>query len=323
MKSLRLGLVAAVAAGAALIAQPMAANAADWPTDTVTIIVPYSPGVTDKQARTLAGLLEDDLGVTVQVDNKPGGGGAIGAQFVASAEADGHTLLYASPAVISVATVMRELPYSYEDLKPIAQVTGNPHVLAVRADAPFKTIGELVKYAKDNPGGVNFGSSGAGTSVHLAGAAFADAAGIELNHVPYKGLSPAITAALGGHVDMVIGLPIAIVPQVEAGKLIAVAQFGGERSPVLADVPTLQESGVDLTLGVNLGLLAPKGIPADVVSKIEAAVKKAVESKAFGDFASQTQATPLFDDAAGYGAGVDAEHERFKVLIPKLGLGQS
>lgn len=310
-----------LAAAAVLLAAP--AHAADWPTDTVSIIVPYSPGTTDKQARTLASVIEEKVGKPVQVDNKTGGGGAIGTQAVAGAKPDGNTLLYAAPAVITIAPLMGTLPYSYADVKPVARVTGNPHVLAARADAPFKTIGELIAYAKENPGKVNFGSSGAGTAVHLAGAAFADAAGIELNHVPFKGLSPAITAALGGHVDVVIGLPIAILPQVEAGKMIALAQFGADRSPVLPDVPTLQESGVDLTLGVDLGLFAPKDVPADVVAAIDAAVKEAVASKAFQDFAASTQATPAYLDAAGFAEVVDRDKALYDRLVPKLGLGKN
>src|SRR5262249_13321276 len=157
------------------------------------------------------------------------------------------------PAVITIAPLVGKTPYKYEDLAAIARASITPHLLAARIDAPFKTLPELVAYAKANPGKVTFGSPGSGTAVHLAGEAFPDAAGIELNHVPYRGLAPALTAAVGGFVDIVIGAPGAINAQIEAGKLRAIAQFGPTRAAALPNVPTLKESGIDLALRADFG----------------------------------------------------------------------
>lgn len=299
-----------------------AAWAQDFPTKPITIVVPYAPGTTDQEARALAPLLEKVLGQPVQIDNRPGGGGAIGTQLVARSKPDGYTLLYAAPAVITIAPLMGNLPYAYDDIVPIAQTTTNPHVLAARADAPFKTVEELIAYAKANPGKVNFGSSGAGTAVHLAGEAFASRAGITLNHIPFKGLSAAITAALGGHVDIVVGLPVAILPQVEGGKMRALAQFGAQRSPILPDVPTLQEKGVPLALGVDLGVFGPKGIPDQIVTRLNDAIKAAVASPEFREFARKANVTPAFLPAADYAEVVRRDLELYKELVPALGLAK-
>lgn len=294
---------------------------AQWPTHAITIVVPYAPGATDQEARRLAELLSRNLGQPVVVDNKDGAGGAIGTQFVALAKPDGYTLLYAAPAVITIAPLLGTTQYKYEDLMPIARITTSPHVLASRSDAPFKNAGEMIAYAKANPGKVVFGSSGSGTAVHLAGEAMADAAGITLNHVPYRGLAPAITAALGGFVDVVIGLPVAIKPQVDAGKLRAVAQFGATRAPALLDVPTLRELGVNLTLGVDLGLFAPAGTPTSIVNRINDALAKVVGSEEFQAFAAKALARAAYLPADEYGKVVEGERALYSRIVPRIKLG--
>ena len=296
--------------------------AQSYPARPITVVVPYAPGATDQEARKLAEVASRHLGQPVVIENKEGAGGAIGAQFVARSRPDGYVLLYAAPAVVTIAPLLGTAPYAYEDLLPIARSTSSPHVLAIRSDAPFKTTAELLAYARANPGKVVFGSSGAGTAVHLAGEAFADAAGIKLNHVPYRGLAPAVTAALGGFVDMVIGLPVAIKPQVEAGKLRAIAQFGATRAPALPDVPTLRELGVNLSLGVEIGLFAPAGTPPAIVARIDDAISKAVASDEFRSFAAQVLAAPAFLDAAEYRRIVDAERAAYAKVVPAIDLNK-
>lgn len=297
------------------------ASAQSYPQRPVLIVVPYAPGTIDREARMLAELAAKHFGQPVVVENKDGAGGAIGAQFVAKAKPDGHTLLYAAPAVITVAPLVGKTPYKFDDLLPLARGTASPHVLAARIDAPFKTAGEMIAYAKANPGKVVFGSSGIGTAVHLAGEAFADAAGIKFNHVPFRGLAPAITAALGGFVDVVVGLPVAINPQVEGGKMRPIAQFGAMRAPTLPDVPTLKELGVNVTLGVDIGLFAPKGLPADVVAKIDEVFAKSVGSEEFRAFAAKAMTTAGFLNAAEYRKVVEAERSLYAKIVPALGLG--
>ena len=308
--------VAALSIAATLAISPAWSQA--FPSRPVTIVVPYAPGATDREARKLGEIAAKHLGQPIVIENKEGAGGAIGTQFVAQAKPDGHTLLYAAPAVITIAPLLGTPPYKYDDVVPVARATTSPHVLAARADAPFKTAREMIAYARSNPGKVVFGSSGSGTAVHLAGEAFADAAGIRFNHVPYRGLAPAITAALGGFVDVVIGLPVAINPQVEGGKMRALAQFGAARAPALPDVPTLEELGVDLRLGVDIGLFAPKGTPAAVIARIGEAFAKAIESEEFKAFAATAMATPAFLNAAEYRKVVDGERTLYAKIVPTL-----
>jgi tripartite-type tricarboxylate transporter receptor subunit TctC len=284
------------------------------------MVVPYPPGATDLEARRIAELASRALGQNIIVTNRTGAGGAIGAQSVASSAADGYTLLYAAPAVVTIVPLLGNAPYRYEDLLPLARITASPHVLAARADAPFSNVQELIKYGRANPGKIVFGSSGSGTAVHLAGEGFAEAAGLQLNHVPHRGLAPAITAALGGFVDLVIGLPVAIGPQVQAGKLRAIAQFGAGRAPGLDEVPTLKESGVNLVLGVDIGVFAPSGVPAAVVRRIEEALAAAVRSDEFKAFAAKARSTPGYLDSTAYRAVVENERKLYARLVPALKL---
>lgn len=315
--------LAAVLTGLTLLAPALPAAAQEFPVRPIKVVVPYPPGVTDQEARALAAAAEKTLGQPVQVENREGGGGAIGANVVAkSSRPDGYTLLYAAAAVITIAPTLRKLPYGFEDLAPVAQITANPHLMAARPTAPFKTLAELIAHARANPGKVNFGSSGAGTAVHLAGEAFARKAGIQLNHIPFKGLNPAITAALGGHVDVVIGLPLAIMPLVEGGKLVPLAQFGAARSPVIPDVPTLREKGVELALATDIGFFGPRGIPAPVLTRLTTAFQTAVGSDEFQAFARKTRSTPLFRPPAEFARVLDSERKLWAELIPTLGLAK-
>jgi tripartite-type tricarboxylate transporter receptor subunit TctC len=304
-----------------LLSTPFA-NAQNWPSRSITIIVPYAPGATDQEARRLAEMISKYVGHPVVVENKEGAGGAIGAQFVTRSKPDGYTFLYAAPAVITIAPLLGNASYKYEDLMPVARTTSAPHILASRADAPFKNINEMLSYAKANPGKLVFGSSGTSTAVHLAGETMADAAGISFNHVPYKGLSPAITAALGGFVDVVIGLPVAIKPQVDAGKMRAIAQFGTNRAAALQDLPTLKESGVNVNLSVDLGFFGPAGIPPAIIANMNEAVAKAVNTEEFKAFANRALAAPAFLPADEYKKIVDGERALYARLIPKIKLNE-
>lgn len=313
-----LGLAGAAAMGW----QARPARGEDFPTRPLKTVVPYAPGATDQEVRAVCGAAEKFLRQPIQVENRPGGGATIGANAVAISKPDGYTMLYASSAVLTIAPAMRKLPYSYDDLEPVAQVTAHPHLLAARADAPFKTLQEMVAYGKANPGSINFGSSGTGSSVHLAGEAFARAAGIKFNHIPFAGLTPAITAALGGNVDVVIGLPILVMPQVEAGKLRAIVQMGATRSPVIPEVPTAKENGIDLDLSSNQGFFAPKGLPHPIRDRLSAAIEKAVASEEFQSFARKNRISTRYASAAEFKATIDHERGLMKQLVASLDLAK-
>jgi len=285
-----------------------------------TIIVPYAPGVTDQETRALAPLLRARLGQVVVVDNRAGAGGAIGGRAVATARPDGRTLLYAAAAVVSVLPLLPNAPYAFEDLVPLARVTSNPHLLAIRAGLPYRDIGAMVAFARANPERVVFASSGAGTAVHLAGEAMALAAGVKFLHAPFQGLNPALTAVLGGHADFVIGLPVAIMPAVQDGRLRALAQFGETRNPLASEVPTLTESGIPLAQTSDIGLFAPRGLPPAISMAWTEATRAAVASAEFREFAGRAQVSPAFLPGEDFGTILQRERTRYSALIPLLNL---
>jgi tripartite-type tricarboxylate transporter receptor subunit TctC len=287
---------------------------------TATVVVPYAPGVTDQEIRALAPLLRVRLGQAVVVDNRPGAGGAIGGRAVATARPDGRTLLYAASAVASVLPLLPNASYTFEDLVPLARVTSNPHLLAIRADLPYRDIAEMLAFARANPERIVFASSGAGTAVHLAGEAMARAAGVRFLHAPFQGLSPAMTAVLGGHADFVIGLPVAIMPAVQDGRLRALAQFGETRNPLAAEVPTLTESHVPLVQNVDIGLFAPRGLPDGIARTWMMATQAAVDSADFREFAQRAQVSPAFLPAEAFAAILQRDRALYRELIPQLGL---
>ncbi|WP_425049241.1 tripartite tricarboxylate transporter substrate binding protein [Psychromarinibacter sp. S121] len=307
-------------AGAALALGATAAAAQDYPSRAITIIVPYSPGSTDTMARTLAEEMSKELGQPVVVETRPGAGGTVGGAAVASADPDGYTLLFAVSSVQTVAPHQRELPYGFDDLAPVARVAVGPNMMAARNGAPFSTIEELVAFAKENPGAVSYGSAGTGGATHIAAEAFARAAGIELFHIPFNGVTPAVAATVAGDVDLVLGFASAILPQDEGGNLVALAQLSAERTAVAPDTPTLMESGVDLALPPNTGLWAPAGTPEDVIATLSAAVETAAASESFTTFTTSGLTAVDYADSAAFTEVLKAEDAFFAELLPTLNM---
>ncbi|WP_084175038.1 Bug family tripartite tricarboxylate transporter substrate binding protein [Afifella pfennigii] len=314
--------ITSVLTGAALALGVSAAAAQDFPSRPITIIVPYSPGSTDTLARTLSEGLSNELGQPVVVETRPGAGGTVGAASVASADPDGYTLLMAVSSVQTVAPHQRDLPYGFDDLTPVARVAVGPNVMAARKEAPFTTMEEMVAYAKENPGEVSFGSAGTGGATHIAGEAIARAAGIELFHIPFGGVTPAIAATVAGDVDLVLGFASAILPQGEAGALVPLAQLSEERTSLAPDLPTLKEAGVDLALPPNIGLWAPAGTPDEVVNKLSDAVKVAAEGERFTEFGKSTLTEIDYADAGEFTEVLTEEDAFFAELLPSIDLGK-
>ena len=244
------------------------------------MVVPLSPGgFADVPGRILAARLSSSLGYNVFVENRPGAGGTIGADFVAKSAPDGYTLLFTgTPHVIS-AWVYKKLPYDpLKDFEPVALVASGPYVLVVNPQLPVHSVRELIAAAKAQPGKIDYASSGNGSAQHLVSALFASMAGIELNHVPYKGSGPAMQDLLGGQVKVSFaGIPN-VLPHVKAGRLRALAVSTPQRSPDLPDVPTAAEAGVpgyQATLWLNLA--APAGTPGEIVQRLYAETAKALQ----------------------------------------------
>ena len=322
MKAIAAILKVVVAGLAASTLFASGAFAQGCPDKVIKLIVPFAPGTTDQQARALAQGMEKVLGATIVIETKGGAGGSIGTMAVARAAPDGCTLLYSSLAPLTIVPLIGNVSYAYDDVTPVARVMASPHLLAARSDAPYKTVEELVAYGKANPGKINLGSAGTGTAVHLAGMAFANAAGIEITHVPFQGLAPAITAALGGHVDIIVGLPIVILPQAQAGKLRPMIQLGAKRAVSLPDVPTAMERGIKVDLISNHGIFVPKGTPPATVARIESAVKTAMESDEWKKFTKEKNEAPSFGTAAEFKKDIEAERDLMAVLVKQYGVKQ-
>lgn len=313
--------VAAGAAAASVLA-PHVARAA-FPSEPITVIVPYAPGTTDQLVRILGQQMEKILGKPVVVETKPGAGGTVGATLVAkNAKPDGHTLLFAVTSVLSVAPHENKLPYGFADLRGVAQITSGPNMVGANPNAPFKDIRSLVAYAKANPEKVVYGSAGTGSSTHLAGEAFARAAGIKMTHIPFQGVTPSVTAAVGGTVQLVFGFAQAIWPQVEGKRLLAIAQFGEKRAKVIPDVPTFREGGVNFAMPPRVGFLAPAKTPDDVVEKIAAAAKEAIGAPDFVAFAERALAEVDYVGPAEFQRGLVEEDKTFSTLLREIGLAK-
>jgi tripartite-type tricarboxylate transporter receptor subunit TctC len=271
--------LAAAAAGLALAAVAQAQTPA-WPSKPVTLLVPFPPGgSTDLIARTLGPKLQDKLGGIFIVDNKAGATGTVGAGYVKRAAPDGYTIFVSSLGPFVIAPhLIKSVPYdALKDFDPITIAVQAPNVLVVPAASPHKTLADVIAHHKANPGKMSFASSGNGSSDHLTAELFWQETKTSGTHVPYKGGGPAIQDLIGGQVDASFVNINTALPQIRAGKLRTLAITSAKRSPLLPDVPTMEEGGVK---GVNVyswqAFAAPKGLPADIKGKLHDAIVTAL-----------------------------------------------
>jgi tripartite-type tricarboxylate transporter receptor subunit TctC len=267
-----------------LIASAVVSAQPAWPARPLRLIVPFAAGGgTDLIARTVGDGMSRDLGQSVIVENKPGGGTVIGSDAVAKSAPDGYTLLIATFAHAVNPALVAKLPYATDKaFAPVALIGRSPNVLVVRADKPWKSVAELIGAARAHPGKLSFGSQGNGTSAHLAGALFENLARVELIHVPYKGAGPAITDLIGGQIDMMFATASAVGQFIDNGKLRALAVTTGDRSPALTGVPTLAEAGVAGYAAESwYGVYVPAGTPRETINRLNQAVRRAVQTEAF------------------------------------------
>ncbi|MBB3294322.1 tripartite-type tricarboxylate transporter receptor subunit TctC [Mitsuaria sp. BK045] len=276
-----LGAAAAMALGATITMTPaLAADATNWPTQPVKLIVPFAPGGTsDVLAREIAARLQVALKQTVVVDNKAGAGGVLGADSVAKAAPDGYTVLLGTIATHAInPALMPKMPYKADrDFAPVILLGKISNVLLIGPGAQARTVKDIVAAAKAKPGDITFASAGQGTSQHLSGEVFRLMTGADLTHVPYKGSAPAIQDVMGGQVPMSFETVTVALPQIKAGKVKAVAVTSAKRSAQLPDVPTLAESGVPgFDVSSWQALYLPAGTPPAIVAKLNAEVQKIV-----------------------------------------------
>jgi tripartite-type tricarboxylate transporter receptor subunit TctC len=260
-----------LAATAAFATAPAAVRAQAWPARAIRLVVPYPPGgPTDVLARIVAVKLGEALGTNFAIDNKPGASGMIGAAEVARAAPDGHTLLgNASIHVINPSLYAKPAFDAIADFTPVTQLAEVPLILVVNNDLPVRSVRDLIAHAKANPGRLNFASSGNAAAPHLAGESFRLAAGVQMQHVPYKGSSPALTDVIGGQVQLMFDSMPSAMPQVKAGKLRALAVTTARRSAAVPDLPTMAEAGVPgFDISTWYGLWAPRGTPREIVERL-------------------------------------------------------
>lgn len=265
---------------AASFSMPMA-WADTFPVKPVRIVVGFSPGGSnDIVARMIAPKLGELLGQQVVVENKPGAGGAIAISAVLASPADGHTLSMCTTGTSSIQPHLGPLPFNPDtDLMPVTQIANAPYVLLVHAGMPAKNVKEFVAYAKQNPGKINFASSGNATGGHLAGEMFKAAAGVNLVHVPYKGTSQAIADLLSGQVQAIFDQPVSSIQYVRSGQLRALGVASLKRLGAYPDLPTIDESGVPNIDPVTwTGICAPKNTPASVVARLQHDIAKVLSS---------------------------------------------
>jgi len=294
------------------------APAADFPTKEVQIIIPWAAGgATDLVFRALAAVTAKQLGKAVVVVNKPGGGGAIGYTEVMQARPDGHTLVTAVTP-LTILPHQASTAFTYQNFEPIINVVEDPAMFQVRADSAWKSLAEFLDYAKKNPGMITVGNSGAGGGVHLIALAFEKAAGVKLNHIPFAGGGPSITALLGGHIHAVSCSPPEGIAHVKAGKLRIIALFSEKRMEAFPAVPVVREQGVNFTMGQWRGLAAPKGTPPDVIKKLHDAFKKGMEDPAFVKNAVDMSVHLSYMGPTEFGKVMAADHERYAKLVQEI-----
>jgi len=309
---------------ALLVCAASLAHAADeYPARAVRVVVPFAPGGgTDVVARILAQQLTQRLKQSFVVDNRPAGSGIVGADLVAKAQTDGYTLLFAFSSLSSSAKLISQLPYDpIGDFAPVALATTSPLVMFLHPSVPANNLKEFIAYAKANPGKLNYGSSGPGSSPHLATELLMSMAGIQMTHIPYKGIAPAITAQLANEVQMSL-TPIAVgMPHAKAGKLRALASGGLTRSVAIPDVPTIAESGLPGFEVIGWwGMLAPSKTPRPVVNLLNREVRAALDNAEVKRSLVDQGMDPAGGTPEQFGALIKSDMDKWGDIGKRLGV---
>lgn len=326
MTPLFIRCLATASAALALIAGPSAwaqSDTARYPDRPIKLIVPYPPGGSaDPAARLVAGDIGPRLGQTVVVENKAGAAGAIGTEAVVRAAPDGYTLLLHTSVISTDPHLKPNAPYDVQrDLVPVSLVVKGPYLLVVNPTLPARNVAELIAYAKAHPGKLSFGSAGLGSSGHLIGELFKQAAGIDMIHVPYKGGGPSIIGLAGNEVQLVFDTFSGSRALAESGKLRAIAVTGDARSPLMPQVPTVAESGLkDFTAEYWLGIFAPARTPPAIVSRLHEVISQALQNPAVRDQTMSQGNVPQALGPAEFSRVFAADIARYKAVIESAGI---
>lgn len=306
-----------------LAAVPVASLAQAWPDKPVRLVVPYAPGgTTDFSARLVAEALTQQTGKSFYVENKAGASGTIGTSQVAKSAPDGTTFLVNDTTYAMLPALFAKLPWDHAgDLVPVTTLAVTPVVLVVAANSPFKTAQELFEHARKNPGKLNFGSGGNGSSTHLSAEVLKKEAKLSITHIPYKGAGDAMVGLLGNQIDLLITAAPTAVPQVQGGKARALAVTGDKPLPSLPNVPTFKQVGLPGYTVMNwFGLAAPKGTPKEIVDKLQGEVKKAMASPKVAERLDAMGASPGGIPSAEFAALVQKETKLWTDIAKSAGV---
>ncbi|PUE28503.1 hypothetical protein B9Z39_07120 [Limnohabitans sp. JirII-29] len=294
-----------------------------YPSKPIKVVVGYAAGgAVDVVARTIGQSLSSSMGQPVLVENKPGAGTNIAVKSVIGAEPDGYTLMMAANALAANMALYQPMPFDAErDLVPVSLIGRVPVVIAANPNVPYATVKQLIEAAKGKPNSIAFGSPGNGSTPHMAIELFARAAGIDLQHVPYRGGSPAITDTIGGQIPLVAVNALEVLPHAKSGKLKVLAVLSPNRSPIFPDVPTIAESGFPgFEASVWYGLVAPIATPKPIVAKLHDEVQKALQTKEVRERMSAVGGEVVPGSAEMFGNLIRSERQRYTKLVKEANI---
>jgi tripartite-type tricarboxylate transporter receptor subunit TctC len=305
------------AGAAAVPAVPRIARGDTYPSRPVHLIVFYAAGGgNDIIARLLGQFLSQRLGQSFVIENRPGGGGNLGTEYVVRAAPDGYTLLLSSTANTVNASLYNNLDFNFvRDIAPVASISYEPNIMVVNPSVPTKTVPEFIAYAKANPGKINYGSAGIGSSQHMSGELFKMMAGIDMTHVPFRGTAPALQSLLGGQVQVMFASMPATLEHVRAGRLVALAVTIPKRSDVLPDVPSVSEFLPGFDAEVYYGIGAPKGTPAEIVERLNKEINAGLADPQFKARLVELGSMVLPGSPADFGKFIANETEKWAKVV--------
>jgi len=316
MKQSRREFLRLVSTGAAVAVGSRAGWAQAYPNRPLRLIAPFPPGGSiDLASRLIGQWLSERLGQQVVVENRPGAGGNVGSEAALSAPADGYTLLLCSVANAISTTLYDKLNYNFRDIAPVAGLSRAPNVMVVHPSVPARSVPEFIAYAKANPGKINMASSGVGTSIHLSGELFKLMAGVEMQHVPYRGSAPMLTDLLAGQVQVAFDNLQPSIPHIKAGKLRALAVTTSTRSDALPELPTVADFVPGYEASTWNGVCAPRNTPPDIVQKLNQEINAALADEKFKARLAEMGAWALAGSPADAGKLIDDEIEKWGKVI--------